>query len=101
MLAPTRSPAYGGSMPMLSDAGRKRRPQRAAPLKMPPPRAHAAPEATSSIEFDLAGVPVQALAEGGLYIADSRVLVVSDLHLEKGSSFALYGQMIPPYDTRA
>ncbi len=29
------------------------------------------------------------------------MLVVSDLHLEKGSSFAKRGQMLPPYDTCA
>ncbi|MBL8548595.1 MAG: ligase-associated DNA damage response endonuclease PdeM [Hyphomonadaceae bacterium] len=40
-------------------------------------------------------------AEGALFIAAHGALVVSDLHLEKGSSFALRGQLIPPYDTRA
>ena len=30
----------------------------------------------------------------------SGTLVVADLHLEKGSSFAARGQMLPPYDTR-
>ncbi|MEL6226806.1 MAG: ligase-associated DNA damage response endonuclease PdeM, partial [Pseudomonadota bacterium] len=29
------------------------------------------------------------------------LLVVSDLHFEKGSSYAAAGQMLPPYDTRA
>lgn len=29
------------------------------------------------------------------------MLVVSDLHLEKASSYASRGQMLPPYDTRA
>ena len=28
------------------------------------------------------------------------MLVVADLHLEKGSSYAARGQMLPPYDTR-
>ena len=41
------------------------------------------------------------LAEGGLWWAARRTLVVSDLHLEKGSSFAAAGQMLPPYDTSA
>ncbi len=27
------------------------------------------------------------------------MLIVADLHLEKGSSFARRGQLIPPYDT--
>src|ERR1700759_5319653 len=29
------------------------------------------------------------------------MLVFSDIHLEKGSSFAMRGQMLPPYDTRS
>jgi DNA ligase-associated metallophosphoesterase len=36
-----------------------------------------------------------------LWWEDAEVLVVSDLHLEKGSSYAARGQMLPPYDTRA
>lgn len=38
---------------------------------------------------------------GGLWWASASVLVVSDLHLEKASSYAARGQMLPPYDTRA
>lgn len=38
---------------------------------------------------------------GALYLPASRVLVVSDLHLEKGAAFARRGQMVPPYDTLA
>jgi hypothetical protein len=37
---------------------------------------------------------------GALWIAAERALVVADLHLEKGSSYAARGQMLPPYDTR-
>jgi DNA ligase-associated metallophosphoesterase len=36
---------------------------------------------------------------GALYLEDDRILVVSDLHFEKGSSFARRGMMLPPYDT--
>ena len=36
-----------------------------------------------------------------LYLPDVRALVVSDLHLEKGSAFARRGMMLPPYDTAA
>jgi uncharacterized protein len=39
--------------------------------------------------------------DGALYWPDERVLVVSDLHLEKGSSFASRGVLLPPYDTAA
>ena len=40
------------------------------------------------------------LAEGAIWWAAKRALIVSDLHLEKGSSFARRGQHLPPYDTR-
>ncbi|WP_295525095.1 ligase-associated DNA damage response endonuclease PdeM [Novosphingobium sp. Chol11] len=35
-----------------------------------------------------------------LYWAEERALLVADLHLEKASYFASYGQMLPPYDSR-
>ena len=36
---------------------------------------------------------------GALYWPEERMLVVSDMHLEKGSAFAARGQMLPPYDS--
>ena len=47
----------------------------------------------------VSGVVLEALREGALWWADERLLCVADLHLEKGSSFARRGQMLPPYDT--
>ena len=38
---------------------------------------------------------------GSLYLPESGMLVVSDLHLEKGAAFARRGMMLPPYDTIA
>lgn len=38
---------------------------------------------------------------GALYWPGEDVLIVADLHLEKGSSFARRGMLLPPYDTRA
>lgn len=38
---------------------------------------------------------------GALYLPDLDTLVVSDLHFEKGSSFAARGIHIPPYDTHS
>jgi DNA ligase-associated metallophosphoesterase len=38
---------------------------------------------------------------GALWLPDSRTLVVADLHLEKSSSFARHGMLLPPYDTGA
>ena len=38
---------------------------------------------------------------GGVWLPEHRTLIVSDLHLEKGSSYAVRtGQFLPPYDTR-
>jgi uncharacterized protein len=37
---------------------------------------------------------------GVLYWPEQGILVVADLHLEKGSSFAKRGMLLPPYDTR-
>jgi hypothetical protein len=45
------------------------------------------------------GVVLEAYPEGALWWDHERLLVVADLHLEKGSSFARRGQMLPPYDT--
>jgi uncharacterized protein len=36
---------------------------------------------------------------GALYWPDEHLLVVADLHLEKGSAFAARGVLLPPYDT--
>ena len=48
----------------------------------------------------LAGQRVHAMTCGALWWEEPGVLVVSDLHFEKGSSYAARGQMLPPYDTR-
>jgi uncharacterized protein len=36
---------------------------------------------------------------GALYWPEERTLIVADMHLEKGSSYAARGQMLPPYDS--
>ena len=38
---------------------------------------------------------------GALVWPETGLLVVSDLHLEKGSSFAMRGSLLPPWDTQA
>jgi DNA ligase-associated metallophosphoesterase len=57
--------------------------------------------AGANVELRLADVQVAALPEGALWLAEAKTLIVSDLHLEKGSAFAIRGQMLPPYDTHA
>jgi uncharacterized protein len=54
---------------------------------------------TASIET--AGVKMLADLSGALFWKEQSLLVVSDLHLEKGSSFAARGVLLPPYDTIA
>ncbi|MGH1418000.1 MAG: ligase-associated DNA damage response endonuclease PdeM [Hyphomicrobiaceae bacterium] len=51
-------------------------------------------------EISLCGKSFFAHMSGGLYWPSEKALIVADLHLEKGSSFAARGQMLPPYDTR-
>lgn len=38
---------------------------------------------------------------GALFEPEARLLVIADLHLEKGSAFAARGVLLPPWDTRA
>ena len=45
------------------------------------------------------GVELVTDAEGVAYWPAEQALLVADLHLEKGSSFARRGQLLPPYDT--
>jgi DNA ligase-associated metallophosphoesterase len=50
--------------------------------------------------LELAGAEALLRASGAMWIEAERLLVVADLHLEKGSAYASRGQMLPPYDTR-
>jgi DNA ligase-associated metallophosphoesterase len=49
----------------------------------------------------VAGAEFAADPGGVIYWQDQRLLAVADLHLEKGSSFAARGVLLPPYDTAA
>ena len=44
--------------------------------------------AQSPEEIDIAGVSMVADMAGALWLADEKIIVVADLHLEKGSSLA-------------
>jgi DNA ligase-associated metallophosphoesterase len=52
-------------------------------------------------EIVVAGEALLADCNGALYWPREAVLAVADLHLEKGSSFARRGVLLPPYDTAA
>lgn len=47
----------------------------------------------------LAGTELRLDPSGALLWPDEGLMLVADLHLEKGSAFARRGQMLPPYDT--
>ncbi|GJE25725.1 hypothetical protein LKMONMHP_0564 [Methylobacterium organophilum] len=56
---------------------------------------------TKTPGLPLAGETLTLDRTGALWLEAHRALVVSDLHLEKGSAFAARsGQFLPPYDTR-
>jgi len=48
----------------------------------------------------LAGERLMLDPAGALVWPEARLLAVSDLHLEKGSSYASRGMLLPPWDTR-
>jgi uncharacterized protein len=52
-------------------------------------------------EVSLNGTALVADPAGALYWPSEGVLAIADLHLEKGSSFARRGVLLPPYDTAA
>jgi uncharacterized protein len=57
--------------------------------------------ASVSSEIAIADVALVADCEGALYWPEEGLLAVADLHLEKGSSYAARGVLLPPYDTAA
>jgi len=56
---------------------------------------------TEETRLNLNGVALIVDLAGALYWEAERLLIVSDLHLEKGSSYAIRGVLLPPYDTIA
>ena len=60
------------------------------------PQGHA-----DSVPIGVNGASLLADASGALIWPQRRAVLVADLHLEKGSSFAARGRLLPPYDTAA
>jgi uncharacterized protein len=56
-------------------------------------------DATKEGHLRVAGIDLRADCAGALYWPEEGLLVAADLHLEKGSSFARRGMLLPPYDT--
>ncbi|WP_091734843.1 ligase-associated DNA damage response endonuclease PdeM [Phenylobacterium immobile] len=59
-----------------------------------------AAQACGSIALPLGEGAARMRPSGALWLEAARALCVADLHLEKGSAYAVRGQMLPPYDTR-
>lgn len=57
--------------------------------------------ACGGLAVRVAGEACVLRCSGALWIPAQGTLVASDLHLEKGSAFAVRGQMLPPYDSPA
>jgi DNA ligase-associated metallophosphoesterase len=53
------------------------------------------------VPFSFADETFFATADGALYWPERQALLVADLHLEKASWFARFGQFLPPYDSHA
>ena len=53
------------------------------------------------VPFSFAGETFLASAAGALFWPREQALLVADLHLEKASWFARFGQFLPPYDSLA
>jgi hypothetical protein len=53
------------------------------------------------VRFTFSGHELVALPQGALFWPAREALLVADLHLEKASWFARFGQMLPPYDSIA
>jgi DNA ligase-associated metallophosphoesterase len=56
---------------------------------------------TAAAPIHLAGQRLMLDPMGALFWPEQRLLAVSDLHLEKGTSFARRGMLLPPWDTHA
>jgi len=52
------------------------------------------------VPFSFAGEEWLLMRSGALFWPRENALLVADLHLEKASFFARFGQMLPPYDSR-
>ena len=53
------------------------------------------------VRFSFAGHDLFLLPQGALFWPRRHAMIVADLHFEKASWFARFGQMLPPYDTLA
>ena len=81
--------------PSLLDASRTCAPHACAPAADEKDKLRRRCESTITV----GGTELLADLSGALLWPDEGLLVVADLHLEKGSAFAAHGVLLPPYDT--
>ncbi len=60
-----------------------------------PPR----PVALLKLTINLGGIELRPDLSGALYVPELSALIISDLHLEQGTSLARRGIRVPPFDT--
>ena len=65
-----------------------------------PAKAGTQAELDGALRMAVGGADATLRRSGALWLEAERALICADLHLEKGSSYAARGQMLPPYDTR-
>jgi len=58
------------------------------------------PAAAPDMTITLGGVTLRPDLSGALHVPELQALIISDLHLEQGTSLAKRGIRVPPYDTR-
>lgn len=58
------------------------------------------PDGEAAVRIRLNGTELIADHSGAVVWQDRQTVVVADLHLEKGSSYARFGSQLPPYDSR-
>lgn len=68
-------------------------------MNAPFPYSYAAAEG-GALRLSLGAAEATLRRSGALWLESEGALICADLHLEKGSSYAARGQMLPPYDTR-
>lgn len=66
-----------------------------------PPAGRGEDRVRGTTDIQINQVSLAADPSGVLYWPEQSLLAVADLHLEKGSSFAQRGMLLPPYDTAA
>lgn len=59
------------------------------------------PHSEGMVPFSFAQLDFAIIGEAALFCPAERALLVADLHLEKASWYARFGQMLPPYDSHA